>query len=344
METYKDKYLDYLVKIKGVSRGYAYTVKGRINKLIQFLKEGGVSQIRDIKREDICKYQDFIMKKNMTILSKRDELITIELFFRFLHDYEYIEENPALVIDPPRKPRHLPRDILGEKEIAYLLRLPNQSDLIGVRDFCIMSLLYSSMMRTKEIFNLKLEDVDLRLKQVLVKRTKNRRDRIVHIDGYTAFFVKKYIKHVRPWLLKNNISDNLFISARGTDLSRNSFAAHFARRYKSIIKEKFRKNVSPYVFRHSSATHWLDSGYKKKKDLLHYVQRQLGHESLESTAIYTHVAIEPLREMFKKYHPRELTLKHLHKIPSPEDIISHLKERNSDKLHSSASLTSLAFL
>ena len=159
----------------------------------------------------------------------------------------------------------------------------------------------------------------------LVRRPKNKRDRIVHIDGYTNFFIKKYLKNVRPWLLKGNDSDYLFISAIGTRLSPTSFAAHFRVRYRPLIKEKFRKEISPYVFRHSAATHWLDKGAKKKKDILPYVQRQLGHESLESTVIYTHVAIEPLREMFKKYHPRETTLNSSHKIPSPNDIITPLE-------------------
>jgi len=155
-----------------------------------------------------------------------------------------------------------------------------------------------------------------------VKRPKNKRDRIVHIDSYTTFFIRKYIKNVRPWLLRNKKSDYLFINTTGTKVTLGGFSAHFRIRYKPIIKEKFKKDVSPYVFRHSSATHWLDRGAKKKKDLLPYVQKQLGHESLESTAIYTHIAIEPLREMFKRYHPRELGLKKLHKIPSPDDIIS----------------------
>lgn len=327
MKNYKDIYLDHLIKIKSVTREYARNVNSRVTKLIEFLNEMGVYEIGDVTRDHLLKYQDMIMKKNtIQSNSKRDELLAIALFFRFLHDFEYIEENPGLAIDPPKQIYRLPKDILGEQEIAYLLRLPNQNDLLGVRDYCIMSLLYSSMMRTKELFNLRLDDIDLRLKQVLVRRPKNKRDRIVHIDGYTTFFIKKYIKEVRPWLLRNNQSDHLFLSATGSNFVRTSFAVYFNRRYAPQIKEKFGKHVSPYVFRHSSATHWLDSGAKKKKDLLPYVQRQLGHESLESTAIYTHVAIEPLREMFKKYHPREISLKSYHKIPSPDDIILPLRE------------------
>ncbi len=184
-----------------------------------------------------------------------------------------------------------------------------------------MSLLYSSAIRPKEIFNLKLSDIDLNLKQALIRRPKNKRDRIVHIDGYTAFFLRSYIKNVRPWLLKSKVSETVFISSTGTDLKTGAFAAHFQRKYKPVIMDKFKKDASPYVFRHSSATHWLDAGARKKRDILAYVQRQLGHESLESTAIYTHVAIEPLREMFKKYHPRDLQHKAAYSIPSPQELL-----------------------
>ena len=95
-------------------------------------------------------------------------------------------------------------------------------------------------------------------------------------------------------------------------------------------REKFNKDVSSYVFRHSSATHWLDEAAKKRKDILAYVQRQLGHESIESTVIYTHVAIEPLREMFKKYHPRDLQHKAVHSIPSPQELIDSWYKHKED--------------
>lgn len=326
MNDYTDKYLDHLMKIKGVSKEYGCIVRGRLKRLIDFLKSVHVDHITEVTRDHLLEFQDWIMRRNLSILTKRDELLAIVLFFRFLHDYEYIDQNPALVLDPPKKTLHLPRTILGEHEVAYLLRLPDSKDLIGIRDFCIMNLLYSSMMRTKELFNLRLDDVDLRLKQILVRRTKNKRDRVVAIAGYTAFFVQKYINHVRPWLLKSHESDHLLISATGSDLGRGSFATHFKRRYAPQIKEKFKKDVTPYVFRHSSATHWLDRGAQNKKDLLPFIQKQLGHESLESTAIYTHVAIEPLRAMFKTHHPRERTFKKPPKNFSPEVII--LKPKN----------------
>jgi len=331
MEQYRDKYIEFILKTKGVSWEYSRISKGHIDKLLKFLQEKQINDINSVDRLVLYDYQEMIMKtQNLATVSKHGVLMATALFFQFLYDYEYIKDNPGLIIEYPKLGSRIPKDIMNEKEISFLLNLPNKSNLIGLRDFCIMSLLYSSAMRTKELFNLKLEDIDFKRNQVLVKRPKNKRDRIMHIDSFTATYIRKYIQKVRPWLLKNKSSEHLFISATGTNLNRNSFAAHFSGKYAPIMRNKFNKNITPYCFRHTSATHWMDSGARQRKDVLPYVQRQLGHESLESTAIYTHVAIEPLRQMFKQYHPREKQFKHMNKIPSPADLINkwHKKKNN----------------
>ncbi len=328
MQIYKAKYIDFLLKIKGVSSKYADVASVHIDKTIKFLEEKGIT-VEQATRRHLDQFQEKIMKEPYANVTKQNILMAVALFFRYLFDYGFIKDNPGLVIEPPKKDHHLPRNIMNEEEIKYLLTLPNQEDLLGIRDLCIMSLLYSSAMRTNELFSLKLDDVDLARNQALIRRPKNKRDRIVHFDRYTAFYLKKYLAKVRPWLLRNTPSDNFFISATGSDLRRSSWAIYFTKKYKPTLDDKFKKHITPYAFRHTSATHWLDSAAKQKRDVLPYIQRQLGHESLESTAIYTHVAIEPLRQMFKMYHPREISLKSLHKVPSPEEIIS--KQKNNPK-------------
>jgi len=325
METYVNEYIDFLLKTKATSIAYANYSASHLRKLIKFFEEKELKDMTKVTRVHLDEFQQSIMQKTCASATKKSILSTVALFFRFLYDYGYIEENVGLVIETPRKEHKIPRSIMNEEEIKFLLTLPSCDDLMGLRDIYIMKLLYSSAMRPKEIFNLKLENIDLKRNQAIVRRPKNRRDHIVHFDRYTAYYLKKYIKNARPWLLHDKTSDYLFISAIGTDLSSSSWGTYFRNKYKPIMEKKFKKNITPYAFRHTSATHWLDSGARQKRDVLPYIQRQLGHESLESTAIYTHVAIEPLREIFKKYHPRELTLKNLHKIPSPEDIISPLE-------------------
>ena len=309
-----------------MSPNYASGSAVNIDKVIRFLEDAGVTDIQQVTRQHLDRFQEHIMAKSYANSTKLGILAAVGLFFRYLSDYGIIKDNPGLVIELPQKEDRIPRNIMNEEEIRFLLTLPDQNDLLGVRDLGIMSLLYSSAVRPKELFGLKLEDVDLIRNQALIRRPKNKRDRIVHFDRYTSFFLKKYLDRVRPWLLKNGTSDVFFISATGSDLLQSSWAAYFSQKYKPVMDEKFRKNITPYSFRHTSATHWLDSAARQKKDVLSFIQRQLGHESLESTVIYTHVAIEPLRQMFRMYHPREISLKAIHKVPSPDEIISKLKD------------------
>lgn len=325
MEDLKNKYIGFILETKGVSHAYAEISAIYIGKLISFIRDKGITSMQDAAREHIDQYQQWVMELKLAIATKQSILSAAALFFRYLYDYGDIKENIGHVIELPRGEQRLPRNIMSEKEIQFLLTLPDQNDLMGIRDLCVMKLLYSSAMRSKEIFNLKLDDIDLRRRQAIVRRPKNKRDRIVHFDRYTAQILDNYIKKARPWCLRNRASDCLFISSTGSDLPASSWAVYFKNKYKPIMEKKFHKHITPYSFRHTSATHWLDSGARQKRDVLPYIQRQLGHESLESTAIYTHVAIEPLREMFKKYHPRDIELKTLHRIPSPEDIIGPLK-------------------
>ena len=330
LDDLKNKYVDFMLMTKGVTREHCSTITVHVNKLIKLLNEKNIADPTLVTRVHIDEFQESIIRHPYADTTKEDILRVVSLFLRWLFDYGHIKENIGLVIEPPRKPQHIPRNIMNEEEIKFLLTLPNQEDLIGVRDLCVMKLLYSSSARPKELFRLKLDDVDLVRYQAIIRRPKNKRDRIVHFDRYTAFFLKKYLKIVRPWLLKSGQSDQLFISATGSNLTNSSWAAHFSRKYKPIMDEKFKKNITPYAFRHTSATHWLDSGAKQHRDVLPFIQRQLGHESLESTVIYTHVAIEPLRQMFKMYHPREISLKALHKVPSPDEIIGKQKDKPED--------------
>ena len=113
----------------------------------------------------------------------------------------------------------------------------------------------------------------------------------------------------------------IFASAIGTPMTREDLERRFYKRYAPIFREKFGKEITLYSLRHSSATQWLDEGFRHDEDILPSVQRQLGHKRLDSTSIYTHVAIEPMREMLRRYHPRELAYASLRKVPeSPEDL------------------------
>ena len=128
----------------------------------------------------------------------------------------------------------------------------------------------------------------------------------------------------QAWLGRRRTpTEPFFLTTAGRALVRNALSTHFLKDYAPKLQARWHKAITLYSLRHTSATDWLDAAAKRKKDVLAYCQRQLGHESLESTAIYTHVAIEPLRQMFQQFHPRERQVAALAKIPaSPDDLRS----------------------
>ncbi len=307
--------------MKGRGQGRAYVSKVHLNRLIAFLKSRNVTSINEPTRNDLAQYQQSLAGANVKPNTLRDILGVAVLLFQYLCDYGHIETNPASVIDPPRRAQSLPRPILTEEEFQYLLNLPSSTALLGLRDRCIFQVLYASAMRTGELCQLNVGDVSLEDQQILIRRPKNRRDRIVHIDHHTAQALRRYLDQSQAWSGPRAKTDPLFFNANGRALNRNSLSVYFGIKYAPQLKKKWGKVITLYSLRHTSATDWLDSAARCRRDILPYVQRQLGHEDLNSTAIYTHVAIEPLRQMFKRYHPRELQFARQAKIPNTADAM-----------------------
>ena len=328
LEEARDRYLDYLLSVKAVSRGRATVCKIHINRLIEFLRAHSASRINEITREHLEAYQAAVAASPLSPATREDVLRVAILWFGFLSDYKHLEANPALAIDPPRRGRSLPRPILSESEFKFLLGLASGSTLMKMRDRCIFQVLYASAMRPGELCQLLRSDVSLANRQIAIRRPKNLRDRVVTVDRYTVQDLRQYLIRMEAWLGPRKPTDPFFVSATGGKLSRNALQTHFAVAYVPRFQQKFGKRIALYSIRHTSATDWLDEGARHRKDVLPFVQRQLGHESLDSTAIYTHVAIEPLRQMFKQYHPREKQFAHLAKIPgSPEDLEDRWKNQ-----------------
>ncbi len=302
--------------------------KVQINRLIAFLRSQGVSRIDGITRQQLDDYQAGVLRTQLKPKSKHSILREAVLWFTYLHDYKLLAENLGLVIEPPRKVKSLPRPILSETEFKFLLSLTDGTTLMKMRDRCIFQVLYASALRTIELCQLIRSDVSLANRQITVRRPKNRRDRVVTLDRYTAQDLRQYLIRLEAWLGPRKPTDPFFISTVGGKLTRGTLQLHFAKNYVHRFKQKFGKRIALYSIRHTSATDWLDEGARKRRDVLPFVQRHLGHESLESTAIYTHVAIEPLRQMFKQYHPREKQFAQLGKIPgSPEDLEGRWKNQ-----------------
>jgi integrase/recombinase XerD len=184
---------------------------------------------------------------------------------------------------------------LSFDEVNKLLKEPNLKNSQGIRDRAILELMYATGMRVSEVSYLKISDLNLDLGFIKCKG-KGSKERIVPIGKVAQQFLHKYLDESRPKLLKKNISQYSFLAQGGRRLSRQSIWKMIK---KTVLKAGIRKKVTPHTLRHSFATHLLERGAD-----LRSVQEMLGHASIITTQIYTHINQSRLKEIHTKFHPR----------------------------------------
>jgi len=279
---------------------YGYTLKD----FIGFLLTREVSDVRGITPALIGDYQVYRLHKLNVygqpcgVGSRNNTLKAVKCFCAFLQRQGHIGDNPARDIDYAKKPHRLPRNILTPAEMRRLLRTPDSQSALGIRDRCIMELLYSSGLRNKELRNLKLTDLNLEEGVLQVIDGKGHKDRYVPVGKVACRHLAHYIAHVRPMLANKREGDHVFLSIRGKPLGKLAVIAS-VERYLPLAGIK--KTITPHSFRHTCATHLLQN-----KANLRHIQEILGHASVLSTQIYTSVTIQELKDAHNACHPRNL--------------------------------------
>jgi integrase/recombinase XerD len=218
-------------------------------------------------------------------------------FTKFLKDNDYIVSDPGRNVAYAKEPKRLPRGVLTPTEARKIIHAPDVKTAIGYRDRTIMEVLYSSAIRKEELNNLTLADVDYHDGFLRIIEGKGKKDRIVPIGRIACRYLENYIKSVRPELITDPYNNHLFLTLRGKRFSKN-VVWELIKKYAK--KARIKKNVHPHTFRHSCATAML----KNKADI-RTIQKLLGHASLDSTQVYTHLSITDLKNVHNRCHPRE---------------------------------------
>ncbi len=216
-------------------------------------------------------------------------------FYRYLLREKYCEIDPTLSLESPRLGRSIPKD-LSEAEVDALLNAPDLRTLMGIRDKALLELLYACGFRVTELVSLKCDQINL---QQGVARVfgKGNRERIIPFGEEASHWLQQYLSNARPDLLKGTtFTDTLFLSNRGGEMTRQTFW-HRIKYYAKHVG--IHKPLSPHTLRHAFATHLVNHGAD-----LRVVQMLLGHASISTTQIYTHVANERLKALHAKHHPR----------------------------------------
>lgn len=285
---------------------YAYHVQ----KFLQFLERHypRIQAIEKVSRDVVRDYQRYLVdyrNRDGRPLSSRTQILksrVVRAFFACMMDQDLILKNPAASLSLPREEQRLVRNVLSEDEVMALLGVLNGNDPLSIRNRAIVELLYGCGLRTSELCQLKVEDLDFKEQTVTIRKGKGGKPRVVPIGQYAAHYLQRYLDRSRNHMLKGRSTDPgfLFLSERGNPFNKTTIN-------KSVMRSVARrmgtqKRLSCYTFRHSVATHLLAN----QVDIT-YIARLLGHASLRTTQRYVHVEIGDLKKMHSRYHPREQT-------------------------------------
>lgn len=314
LDSLLDKFANYLVVERSLSKASTsfYTADTK-----QFFGSLGKKKTNPklVTTTDLRHYVTLMNEMGLAASSIARKLTSIKMFFRFLLLEKIITSDPAEVIELPKRVQPLPA-VLTVQEVLSIIaeadkgsgvgdqepgsesagpRSPAPNPYLAVRDRAMLEMLYAAGLRISELLDLKVTDVSLRngFTRVFGKGSK---ERLVPLGTPAVDAVKRYLAQARPQLLKKRTSETLFLNVRGGRMSRMGFWK-ILQEY--VKQAKIVKEVTPHTFRHTFATHLLEGGAD-----LRAVQEMLGHASITTTQIYTHVDRSYLREVYKTFHPR----------------------------------------
>jgi len=255
------------------------------------------SKPKAITYEDLQEYLILQSKQKISERTQARWISSIKSFFKYLLEEEIRDDNPATLLEGPKLGLYLP-DTLSVEDVERITKNINLSTDLGVRNQCMVEVLYGCGLRVSELIELKISDINFK-EGFLKVEGKGQKVRYVPLAKYTSHLIKNYIENVR---INNKINkkyeENLFLNSRGSSMSR---VIVFIIIKELADKAGIRKNISPHTFRHSFATHMLQNGAD-----LRFIQEMLGHSSITTTEIYTHLNTEELRDTILKYHPRNI--------------------------------------
>ena len=294
METHLDLYLDYLTVEKGLAANTRASYSADLLKFLNYLKDHGIEDWNQVRFPEIMAFLSRAQEQGLAPRSRARLLSALRGFFKFMVRDGHLKKSPVANLTSPRLRRQLP-NVLSVAEVERLLAQPNPDLPLGQRDAAMLELLYGTGLRVTELITLTVGRVNLEV-GFLVARGKGSKERIVPMGEAATKAVQRYTLESRSRLLKGRVSEILFVSNRGTAMTRQGFWKLLKKYGRQAGMER---SLTPHTLRHSFATHLLERGAD-----LRSVQMMLGHADISTTQIYTHVARERLREVHKKYHPR----------------------------------------
>ncbi|NLY17098.1 MAG: site-specific tyrosine recombinase XerD [Gammaproteobacteria bacterium] len=288
-----DLFLEQLWLLEGLSDNTRAAYQTDLTQYAGWLQQQGQSLLQ-ARRDDLLEYLGWRLQQGYKASSSARLLSALRRFYQQALEQGQITEDPSALVDMPKTRRNLP-DTLTEADVDALLEAPDVDEALGLRDRCMLEVLYATGLRVSELTGLKLDEISLRQGVVRVMG-KGSKERLVPMGEQALDWLERYLARGRPLLLGGKASDVVFPSQRGQQMTRQTFWHRIKQHAQTagIIKP-----LSPHTLRHAFATHLLNHGAD-----LRVVQMLLGHSDLSTTQIYTHVAQMRLQALHAEHHPR----------------------------------------
>jgi len=294
MKEHIRSYLHYITLEKNLSENTVLSYKLNLNRYLDYLESKRIKDADEIKEETITEFLRTLSELLLSANSISQNISAIKGFHKFLFGDGLVKNDPTQNLTKPKIRKSLP-EVLTQDEVDLILKQPDTSGRLGLRDRAILETMYATGMRVSEALTVKQSDINFSDGFVRVFG-KGSKERLIPIGRSAISWIKKYQSDVRVNLAKENSKEVLFLNARGKPMSRMAIW-DIVNKYTRMAR--IDKSVHPHTFRHSFATHLLEGGAD-----LRAVQEMLGHSDISTTEIYTHIDREYLKEVHRTFHPR----------------------------------------
>lgn len=296
VEVLIDKFLRYLKQERGYSDYTVEAYQSDVRQFLDFYAEYSNTvpvKISEVNKIGIRHFLGMLSESGLEMSSISRKLASLKAFFKFLARQGYISGNPAAMVKSPKTKKHLPV-VLSEEQVSKVMEIPDAISFVGLRNRLILELLYSTGIRLGELISLNIGDVNFN-KMTICVFGKGSKERIVPFGKKVKTALDNYLKIRQTVLVSVTLESPLLVSTRDRRIARQTVQKAVRKLLEEVSEQE---HLSPHVLRHSFASHLLDHGAD-----LNAVKDLLGHNSLSTTQLYTHIQIGKIKEVYKQAHP-----------------------------------------
>lgn len=287
------------LRLRNYSAATLRVYREQLKRFSEWLPEAALQDLRRLTSADVDQYQQYVQAEPIGPETKALRLRAVKRLFDHLTGTGHLLIHPAEHIVEIRRRQRLPRQVLSVKQVEQLLNAPDPNVPLELRDRALLEVLYSTGIRVGELENVFVSEVNLTEQTLFVRQGKGSKERLVPLGTTAAEWVQRYLNEVRPALVKHRPQERVLFVVKSGEPLKQTQIREILKKYRRRCH--LRKPVTPHGLRHACATHLLQAGAD-----IRLIQQLLGHEKLDSTAIYTRVMPSDLKKVHREYHPQEI--------------------------------------